>query len=43
MRGERIPKKMFHAKIEGKIPRRRPRTRWIAQTDVEIRGKFGKK
>ena len=37
---ERIPKKMLHTKMEGKLPRKRPRTRWMAQIlkYIEIRG-----
>ena len=36
---ERIPKKMLHTKMEGKLSRGRPRTRWIYQIrkDIEMR------
>jgi hypothetical protein len=33
MREEKIPKKMLNTKMEGKLPRRRPRTRWKTKLD----------
>ena len=37
---ERIPKRNLPTKMEGRLPRRRPRTRWIDQIrrDIEMRG-----
>ena len=41
MTGERIFKKMLRTEMKGKLPRERPRTRWIdtIRKDIEIRGK----
>jgi hypothetical protein len=41
MADERIPKRTLEMKLRGRIPRGRPRTRWMDQVmrDVEKRGK----
>ena len=42
MGGERIPKKILDTKMEEKLPRGRPRTRWIYQIRKGCTNEAGK-